>query len=371
MKKTVKMVVAFDSFKGCLSAEEACRAAADGIQAVYPKATIVQLPLSDGGEGLVACVRQMLPTVERCLTVHGPLMEPIRCSYALSADGKTAYMEMAAASGLTLVPEDKRNPLETTTYGVGEMMADAISLGCEQIVMGIGGSATCDAGEGMLQALRDRHCLDTSCRCMVACDVTNPLYGEKGAAYVFAPQKGATPQQVAELDGRLRNFARRTEQAGIASPDTANHPGAGAAGGLGYALLAYLRAELRSGIDIVLDIARFDTTIHDADLVITGEGKSDAQTLMGKVPCGVLRRCRKVGVPVWLLSGAIDDDGGLLSDHFDRVHSINENDTRPLAQLLVPEVAEENIRRTVKRLMHVFFRECKQKMYLCALKKDR
>lgn len=371
MKKTVKMVVAFDSFKGCLSAEEACRAAADGIQAVYPKATIVQLPLSDGGEGLVACVRQMLPTAERCLTVHGPLMEPIRCSYALSADGKTAYMEMAAASGLTLVPEDKRNPLETTTYGVGEMMADAISLGCEQIVMGIGGSATCDAGEGMLQALRDRNCLDTSCRCMVACDVTNPLYGEKGAAYVFAPQKGATPQQVAELDGRLRNFARRTEQAGIASPDTANHPGAGAAGGLGYALLAYLRAELRSGIDIVLDIARFDTTIHDADLVITGEGKSDAQTLMGKVPCGVLRRCRKVGVPVWLLSGAIDDDGSLLSDHFDRVHSINENDTRPLAQLLVPEVAEENIRRTVKRLMHVFFRECKQKMYLCALKKDR
>lgn len=347
----MKIVVAFDSFKGCISAEEACHAAADGIHAVFPTADVVELPLSDGGEGLVACVRRMLPTVDVPITLHGPLMDSIRCSYALSLDGKCAYMEMAAASGLTLVPEDKRNPLKTTTYGVGEMIADAVSRGCERIVMGIGGSATCDAGEGMLQALHDHDCLPTSCDFVVACDVANPLYGEQGAAYVFAPQKGATPEQVILLDNRLRAFARKTEKAGIASPDMAHHPGAGAAGGLGYALLAYLHATLQSGIDIMLDIARFDLLIRDADWVITGEGKSDVQTLMGKVPSGVQKRCVKAGVPIWLLSGAIDDEDSILSSHFDRVQSINEGDLRPLEQLLQPSVAMDNIRRSVVRLL--------------------
>lgn len=350
-KTSLKIVVAFDSFKGCISAEEACNAAADGILSVCPEADVVRLPLSDGGEGLVGCVRRMLPVVDIALTVHGPLMDVVRCSYVLSPDGKTAYMEMAAASGLTLVAEDKRNPLDATTYGVGEMIADAVGRGCERIVMGIGGSATCDAGEGMLEALRDNDCLHASCKFTVACDVTNPLYGENGAAYVFAPQKGATPGQVIILDNRLRDFARKTEKAGMASPGMAHYPGAGAAGGLGYAFLAYLNAELQPGIDIMLDIARFDEAIRDADMVITGEGKSDAQTLMGKVPCGVQKHCRRVAVPVWLLSGAIDDSGSVLSSLFDRVHSINENDSRPLAQLLQPQVAKENISRTVKRLM--------------------
>lgn len=347
----LKVVVAFDSFKGCITAKEACDAAADGIHAACPEANVVKLPLSDGGEGLVECVRRLLPVVGIPLTVHGPLMNAVDCSYVLSPDGKTAYMEMASAAGLTLVPKDKRNPMETTTYGVGEMIADAVDRGCERIVMGIGGSATCDAGEGMLKALHDKGCRNTPCKLVVACDVTNPLYGKDGAAYVFAPQKGATAEQVLILDRRLRTFARRTEEAGIASPDMARHPGAGAAGGLGYALLSYLKAELRSGIDIMLDIARFDEVIRDADLVITGEGKSDAQTMMGKVPCGVLRRCTKAAVPVWLLSGTIDDGGSALSSLFDRVHSINENDPRPLAQLILPEVAKENIATTVKKLM--------------------
>ena len=183
-----KIIVAFDSFKGCISASEACDAAMEGIHSVCPDANVIQLPLSDGGEGLVECVRRLLPTVDVSLCVHGPLMKRVACSYAMSLDGKTAYMEMAAACGLTLVPEDKRNPLNTTTYGVGEMMADAIGRGCESIVMGIGGSATCDAGEGMLKALRDRGHLHTPCKYVVACDVANPLYGEQGAAYVFAPQ---------------------------------------------------------------------------------------------------------------------------------------------------------------------------------------
>lgn len=350
-KPALKIVVAFDSFKGCITAEEACNAAADGIGRVLPGAEVVKLPLSDGGEGLVECVRRMLPVVDVGLWVHGPLMDMTYCSYAMSPDGKTAYMEMAAASGLTLVPEDRCNPLLATTYGVGEMIADAISRGCSRIVMGIGGSATCDAGEGMLEALRDSGCLQTPCKFLVACDVANPLYGENGAAYVFAPQKGATPEQVAALDNRLRTFARKTEEAGIAPPAMADRPGAGAAGGLGYAFLAYLNAELRPGIDIILDMVRFDEIVRHADLVITGEGKSDAQTMMGKVPCGVWKRCAKAGVSVWLLSGAVDDADSLLASHFSLVRCINENDLRPLDQLLLPEVAKENICRTVRRLI--------------------
>lgn len=346
----MKIVVAFDSFKGCLSAEEACRAASEGIHAVVPAARVVELPLSDGGEGLVACVRRMIPVVDVTLTVHGPLMERVVCGYVLSSDGKCAYMEMAAAAGLTLVPEERRDPTRTTTYGVGEMIADAMNRGCERIVMGIGGSATCDGGEGMLEALRVHGCLPAKCSMVVACDVINPLYGEQGAAYVFAPQKGATPEQVRLLDERLRAFASATERAGIATPDMASHPGAGAAGGLGYALLAYMQAELRSGIDIVLDIARFDQQVEEAKLVLTGEGKSDVQTLMGKVPYGVLQRCRRAGVAVWLLSGAIDDADSLLAARYDCVQSINEGDDRPLRQLLWPEVARENLRRTVERL---------------------
>lgn len=347
----MKIVTAFDSFKGCITAKEVCDAAACGIHSALPGADVVKLPLSDGGEGLVECVRQMQPTVNIALKVHNPLMDTISCSYAMSLDGETAYMEMAAASGLELVPEDKRNPLTATTYGVGEMIADAISRGCKQIVMGIGGSATCDAGEGMLKALRDKGCTDTTCKIIVACDVTNPLYGENGAAYVFAPQKGASNNQVKMLDNRLRAFAHQTEKAGIASPDMVNHPGAGAAGGLGYALLTYLNAGLRRGIDIILDMAQFDKIISDADLVITGEGQSDAQTMMGKVPCGVLQRCIKANVPVWLLSGAIDDKDSILSSHFNLVRSINENDIRSLEQLILPEVAKENICKTVRELL--------------------
>lgn len=345
------ILLAFDSFKGCLSAQEACRAAALGVTTVCPGEQIVELPLSDGGEGLVSCVERLLPVEQIKVKVHGPLMEPVEAVYACSADGQTAYMEMAAASGLTLVPEERRNPMLTTTYGVGEMIADAVGRGCRQIVMGIGGSATCDAGKGMLQALHDSGCWPVKCRMVVACDVDNPLYGPQGAAYVFAPQKGAHREQVVELDRMLRDFALHTEHDGIATPQLALHPGAGAAGGLGYALLAYLKAELRSGIDIVLDLARFDQLIAKAHLVITGEGKSDEQTLMGKVPHGVLKRCKAAGVPVWLLSGAIDDAEGALAREFHLVRSINENDHRPLEQLLQPQVAMAHMQQSVELLL--------------------
>ncbi len=368
----MKVVVAFDSFKGCISAEEACCAAAEAIRNEWHDAEVVAIPLSDGGEGLVDCVSKMMNVTKVSFKAHGPLMEIIDATYALSSDGKKAYMEMAATSGLTLVPHDKRNPLLTTTYGVGEMIADAIKRGCTEIVMGIGGSATCDGGKGMIQALIDANLLSPtlsnpasfsnptsptfnslSVNITVACDVSNPLYGENGAAYIFGPQKGASTEDVKVLDDRLRTFARETENAGIATPQLANYPGAGAAGGLGYGLMAYLGAELKSGIDIILDITHFDERINDADLVITGEGKSDAQTLMGKVPHGVLKRCKAKSIPVWLLSGAIDDSNGELQKNFDFISSINEGDDRPLNILMQRDVAKENMKNRLVSLKKI------------------
>lgn len=352
----MKILLAFDSFKGCLTAKEACRCGAQAIREILPEARVVECPLSDGGEGLVDCVARLLPTRQICLTAHGPLMQPVETSYLIAEDGDTAYMEMAATSGLTLIPPEKRNPMLTTTYGVGEMIVDATRQGVRHIVMGIGGSATCDGGQGMLDALDDAglRTVDVP-RINVACDVTNPLYGDQGAARIFAPQKGATPQQVELLDMRLRRFARQAEEAHLATPDLAQQPGAGAAGGLGYGLVAYLGAALRSGIDTILDITSFDVLLQDADVVITGEGKSDAQTLMGKVPHGVLRRARKIRgrsghILVALLSGGIEDKEGKLRTAFDVVKSINENDDRPLDALMHPQTAMENLATTVRNL---------------------
>ena len=337
-----------------MTAQEACHTAAEAIHEVLPQAEVVECPLSDGGEGLVDCVEKMLSVKRVHLKAHDPLMNIIDASYVISDDGKTAYMEMAATSGLTLVPEDKRNPMLTTTYGVGDMIIDAAKRGCKEIVMGIGGSATCDGGRGMIQCLKNNgYALpfsDTKIpHITVASDVTNPLYGELGAAYIFAPQKGATAEQVKILDERLREFAKETETLALATPSLALHPGAGAAGGLGYGLMAYLKAELKSGIDIILSINNFDDTINGASLIITGEGKSDEQTLMGKVPNGVLNHGKEHDIPVWLISGGIENEG-LLAQNFIVVKSINEGDERTLATLLQPDVAKGNLRETVKRV---------------------
>ena len=364
----MKIITAFDSFKGCMSAQEACHAAAAGLQERYPEAKVVCLPMSDGGEGMVDCIAEALDVEMITVKVHDPLMQEIEAKYAISfstnnnaKEQKTAYMEMAAASGLTLVPQEKRNPMITTTYGVGEMILDAIRRGCTKIIMGIGGSATCDGGQGMIECLRAH--LPLSAEVIVASDVSNPLYGSDGAAYVFAPQKGATPEQVILLDQRLRDFARATESAGIATPQLVNHPGAGAAGGLGYGLMAYLHAKLTSGIDLLLDAIHFDQQIADADLVLTGEGKTDGQTLYNnikgdnidqesgaeapkKVPMGVLARAKRQRIPCVLLSGAIEDQQQLLQAGFSQVRSINEGDLRPIAELMRKENAMENMRKT-------------------------
>lgn len=363
----MKIITAFDSFKGCMSAQDACHAAAAGLQKCYPDAKVVCLPMSDGGEGMVDCIAEALDVEMITVKVHGPLIEEIEAKYAISTSGsaqedKTAYMEMAAASGLTLVPMEKRNPMVTTTYGVGEMILDAIRRGCKKIVMGIGGSATCDGGQGMIDCLRPH--LPLPAEVIVASDVSNPLFGQDGAAFVFAPQKGATPEQVILLDQRLRDFAHQTEAAGIASPDLAHHPGAGAAGGLGYGLMAYLNATLTSGVDLLLDTIGFDQQIADADLVLTGEGKTDGQTLYcledinnikgeapKKVPMGVLARAKKQAIPTVLLSGGIEDSQALLNAGYAAVLSINEGDTRSLKELMQKSVAEENLYKTCRTLL--------------------
>lgn len=344
----MKIVCAFDSFKGCMSAQEACHAAAAGLQKRYPDAEIVCLPMSDGGEGMVDCIAESVGAKRVIVKVHDPLMQLIEAQYAISADGETAYMEMAASSGLTLVPEGKRNPMITTTYGVGELLLDAWKRGCQKVVMGIGGSATCDGGQGMIECLHDH--LPLPLEVIVASDVSNPLYGPKGAAYVFAPQKGATPEQVMLLDERLRDFARETEKRGLASPDLADYPGAGAAGGLGYGLMAYLGAQLKSGIDLILNTISFDKQIHDADFIVTGEGKSDQQTLMGKVPMGILKRAKAQDIPVHLLSGAIENAEALKEAGFATVGSINANDHRPLHLLMQKEVAMRNMSEASLRI---------------------
>ena len=323
----MKIVLAFDSFKGCLSAEDVCRAAKEGILSVREDAEVVSMPLSDGGEGLVQCFLRMGKAREVSVKVHGPLMEEVEATYALSHDGETAYMEMASACGLTLVPEDKRNVMDATTYGLGEMMADAWERGVRHIV------------------------LSTRSILTIACDVDNPLYGEEGAAYVFAPQKGANPEQVKLLDERLKAFAKETEEQGMATPEDAFHPGAGAAGGLGYALLTYLGAELKQGVDVVLDACEFDDVLKGGDVVITGEGCSDEQTTRGKVAAGVLKRAKQQGVKTVLMSGQIKEREMLVAYGFDTLYGINEGEERPLSELMNPDVAKENIRKTCQRMM--------------------
>ncbi len=348
----MKIVFAFDSFKGCMTANEACSTSKSTIHQVYPDAEVACIPLSDGGEGLVECIKQILPTKDVIIKAHGPLMEEIEASYAISLDGETAYMEMASTSGLSLVPENLRNPMNTTTYGVGEMIIDAAEQGCKHIFIGIGGSATCDGGKGMIEALRGK--LPLGIDIQVACDVTNPLYGKNGAAYVFAPQKGATKEEVEILNNRLKAFAKETEKQGIAEHALCKYPGTGAAGGLGYGLMAYLDAKLCSGIETILKILDFEKVIADADCIVTGEGKSDNQTLMGKVPYGVLTKAQRYGISVHILSGQIEDEHLLLNAGFASVTSINRNCNKPLEVLMQKEVAIKNLQETIIDMSNIF-----------------
>ena len=327
----MKIIIAIASFKGSLTTMEAGNAAAMGIRRVYPDAKIQICPIADGGEGTTAALVSGLYGTYRTITVADPLGRPIEASYGILPNG-TAIIEMAAASGLTLLSENERNPMNTTTYGFGQLIRDAVENGCRSFILGIGGSATNDGGTGCLHALgfefldkngkqvpfgakglseivsiSDKNILPElkDCTFHVACDVKNPLCGEDGCSAIFAPQKGADAEMIARMDADLRYFAELTKAyAPDADPDYA---GAGAAGGLGFGLMSYLHAELRSGIDLIIRETKLDDAIRDADIVITGEGCLDAQTAMGKAPVGIARIAKKYGKPVIAFSGAVRD----------------------------------------------------------------
>ena len=343
----MKIIVAIDSFKGCLTSAEANLAARAGILLGMPDAQVVQIPVSDGGEGFLEAFRATMGGEIVEVQVKDPLMRPIVAQYLIQGD--MAVIEIAKASGLTLLKPEERNPMVTTSYGTGQLVADAVHRGCKHIIVGLGGSATSDCGMGMLQAIDNSQLkIDNDVRFTIATDVTNPLCGENGAAHVFAPQKGATHEQVLALDARAKRFAEASAR--HLSRDFQNMPGAGAAGGLGYAFLQYLNAECRSGIDLLLDTIRFDDLLQDTDLVITGEGSADRQTLMGKLPFGILQRAQNRDVPVMLIAGRIADEQQLLDAGFSRVACINSPDL-PLEIALQPETAKENIRQTTAKII--------------------
>lgn len=328
----MRLLIACDSFKGSATSKQVGEALKMGILRAMPDAQVDSIPVADGGEGTVQALVDATGGRFASAIVTNPIGEKVEATFGILGDGQTAVIEMAAASGLMLVPHERRNPLVTTTYGTGELIKAALDLGCRKIVIGIGGSATNDAGAGMAQALGiglldedgnqigfgggelsklrriDMDGLDLRVReteFIVACDVDNPLTGERGAAYVYAPQKGATPEMLPKLDANLRHFAKVVrEQLGI---DVEHIPGAGAAGGLGAGLMAFLGAKLRCGTEIVFELIGLEERIKAADIVITGEGQIDAQTAFGKTPAGVAKLAKKYNKPVVAVAGALGD----------------------------------------------------------------
>ena len=350
-----KIVIAIDSFKGSLTSVEANKAAAEGIRRAFPDTVIVQVPVSDGGEGFVDAFHAAMGGEVREIIVRDPLLRPVSARYLLHGD--EAVIEIAQASGLTLLPPEERNPMVATSYGTGQLVADALRQGAKHIIVGLGGSATSDAGIGMLKALKDCFAKNgtwddieelKSVRFTIASDVKNPLCGENGAAHVFEKKKGATQDMVLRLDERARKFAEVSAK--HFGYDRSENEGAGAAGGLGYAFLQYMNAACRPGIELLLETIHFSDIVKDADLVITGEGAADRQTLMGKLPMGILKQSG--GVPVYLIAGRINDREQLLQAGFSHVECINPPDIT-LEEAMRKDVAERNIQNTVKRITDI------------------
>ena len=334
----MKVVVAVDSLKGSLSSLEAGNAISEGIRKVYPEAHVEVRPLADGGEGTVEALALGMNGKLETVTVTGPLGKPVDAVYGVL--DTTAIIEMSAAAGITLVEEQERNPLKTTTYGVGEIIKDAIKKGCRHFIVGIGGSATNDGGIGMLQALgygildkegkqvpfgaqglseidkiTDEYVIPElkECTFRVACDVTNTLCGEQGASAIFGPQKGATPTMIMQMDKWLAYYAALSKEKYPHA--NMNQAGTGAAGGLGFAFLTYTNAVLESGIKIVLEETKLEEYVTAADIVVTGEGRLDGQTAMGKAPIGVAEIAKKYNKRVYALSGCVTEDAGLCNEH--------------------------------------------------------
>jgi len=333
----MKIVVAPDSFKGSLTAIEVSDAIEQGIREIFPEAEIIKIPMADGGEGTVQCLINAAGGEILREKVTDPLGGEVLAHYGILGDKKTAVIEMAEASGLTLVPENKRNPLITTTYGTGQLIKAALNQGCRKMIIGIGGSATNDGGAGMVQALDVRlldkqdkeigfggaelmniHHIDISqmdqriskLEILVASDVKNPLCGHSGATRIYGPQKGATEEMMVILEQALARFAHIINKA--LHKDVKDIPGAGAAGGLGAGLMAFLGAKLKPGIEIIIEAVKLEEAMKDADLVITGEGKIDSQTIYGKVPVGVAKIAKKYHVPVMAIGAIIDQDAEIV-----------------------------------------------------------
>lgn len=371
----MKIIVAMDSYKGCLTSDEAGHAVAHALEAVCPYAEIVCLPVSDGGEGLAQALLRAVGGREETALVHDPLMRQITASYTVLPDG-TAVIDMASACGLPLLQEHERNPLRTTTYGFGELLRDALRKGCRTVMAGLGGSATNDCGTGMMQALGARFygrdgreiplmCggtlnsvekLDTAVLYDItagitftaACDVDTPLLGPRGATMTFAPQKGASASDLLTLENGMTRFARVLGKH-TARTDFAGKAGSGAAGGLGAAMYAVLNAQLKPGAEIVLDAVNFDKLAAGAHLIITGEGHSDLQTLMGKLPYRIMKRAERHSLPALLVSGAVDNESALLASGFRAVRAVTPKG-QPLEEAMKPENARMNIKKTIYEL---------------------
>jgi len=372
----MKVVLAIDSFKGCASSQELSAWIEEGICSVYKEATVSACYIADGGEGMLDAIMQNVKGKIVTCNVHDPLMNLIRAQYGILEDGVTAVIEMAQAAGLPLVPYEKRNPLVTTTFGVGELVKDAIEKGCRKFIVGIGGSATNDAGLGMMQALGYRfldengtelgyggamlekiNTIDEShvlpvlkaCEFVVACDVDNVMYGSHGSAQIYAGQKGADSAMIERLDAGMIHFTQRLKA--VLGKDVALNAGSGAAGGMGGGMQAFLDAKLRSGIEIILDQIGFDAHLKDATLVITGEGRIDRQSLMGKVLSGVSKRCQKAGVPLIALGGGIADE---LEEHegVDALFSIMRY-PMSLEEAMEKSRAEKLVKQSVKEIFRL------------------
>lgn len=376
----MKIVIAPDSFKESMTALEAANAIEKGFKKVLPDANYLKIPMADGGEGTVQSLVDATDGKIISKMVTGPLGSPVEAFYGISGDGQTAVIEMAAASGLHLVPKEKRNPLITTTKGTGELMLAAANRGVKNMIIGLGGSATNDGGAGMAQALGANlldsegnqvgfggaaldkvHTIDLTnldpglkdITIEAACDVDNPLTGERGASAIFGPQKGATPEMVVELDQNLAHFARVLKSE--LGKSVNQIPGSGAAGGLGAGLLAFLGAELNRGVDIVIEAVQLEKQMDQATLVITGEGKIDTQTIYGKTPIGVAKTAKKYNIPVIGIAGVIGDNCDIVYEHgIDALFSIVPGSV-PLEDVMAnAERYTEKQAENIARLVNIF-----------------
>lgn len=374
----MKVLVAIDSFKGSLTSLQAGNAVKEAVMQLDDRAKVYVRPVADGGEGTVEALITGLGGKTVDITVTGPLGAPVKAQYGILPDGKTAVIEMSAAAGITLIPEEQRDPMKATTFGVGELIRDALDRGCRSFIIGIGGSATNDGGVGMLSALGFQFldkagndipsgvagleklssiCLGNAlpqlkgCTFRVACDVTNPLCGPLGCSAVFGPQKGADAEMIRKMDKWLQGYAQLAAQ--VSEKADSQYPGVGAAGGLGFAFYSFLNATLESGIKIILEETNIEHYIKAADIVVTGEGRLDSQSIMGKAPVGIAQLAKKYGKRVIAFSGCVTEDASVCNDHgIDAFFSIIPG-VVTLQEAMDTENAYRNLRNTAQQVFRL------------------